>query len=323
MKLILAFPFTLVAAVFFFAPDLSPRGVLFGVSVPPDFRATAVGRRAITQFRAAILLAFLAGLLLTAPGDYRALLAPLLLCVAATAMFLWENRQLKPFKQLPPAVMPQLEFSTRPDQLPRSAWLSSLPFAALLSTGLYLHAHWNLIPQRFPIHWNAADVPNGWAERTTRGVYGPLLFGILLTLWFAIMNFMFWHGVRRSKYRTYLFHLTTAVECLLAYVFSLVGLTPLLHLSPQILTLSVLIPVAALLFFSIRGAMQMNAQPDSDAPPQNAWAGGAWYFNRKDPALAVPRRDGLGYAPNFAHPSVWFLFLAPALMLCVTFRWIF
>lgn len=70
--------------------------------------------------------------------------------------------------------------------------------------------------------------------------------------------------------------------------------------------------------------MKVNADPEfHPAVPENAWSGGLRYFDREDPAIALPRRDGVGYAPNFAHLSVWFLFIAPLLILFVTFQWIF
>ncbi len=44
---------------------------------------------------------------------------------------------------------------------------------------------------------------------------------------------------------------------------------------------------------------------------------GNWYFNPDDPALMVRNRIGFGYAPNFAHPVMKFLF--PLLVMQIAF----
>jgi hypothetical protein len=62
------------------------------------------------------------------------------------------------------------------DELPRWPWLAAMAMLALAA--LYLAAIWHTIPARFPVHWDfSTGNPNGWSERTIRGVYGPLLSG--------------------------------------------------------------------------------------------------------------------------------------------------
>jgi uncharacterized membrane protein len=44
---------------------------------------------------------------------------------------------------------------------------------------------------------------------------------------------------------------------------------------------------------------------DDDA----SWRGGMFYVNRDDPALFVPKRFGIGWTINFAHPAAWLLLI--------------
>ena len=39
---------------------------------------------------------------------------------------------------------------------------------------LYLRAHWDEIPARYPVHFDINGVPNRWVERAERAVFAPL-----------------------------------------------------------------------------------------------------------------------------------------------------
>ncbi len=43
------------------------------------------------------------------------------------------------------------------------------------------------------------------------------------------------------------------------------------------------------------------------------WKAGIFYYNREDPAILVPKRNGLGFGRtlNFGRPISWVLFAAP------------
>ena len=41
------------------------------------------------------------------------------------------------------------------------------------------------------------------------------------------------------------------------------------------------------------------------------WVGGIFFFNRDDKRAFVPKRFGLGWTPNFAHPISWLLVALP------------
>jgi len=41
--------------------------------------------------------------------------------------------------------------------------------------------------------------------------------------------------------------------------------------------------------------------------PESSWKAGVFYVNPDDPALFVPKRFGIGYTLNFAHPLSWLI----------------
>ena len=90
--------------------------------------------------------------------------------------------KLKPFAVQPQPVR-ELELSAEPERLPWFAWLGLVPLLFLAAAALYLHAHWDDIPLRRPVHWGLDCQPNRWADRSFRGVYGPVIFGAAMSLW--------------------------------------------------------------------------------------------------------------------------------------------
>src|SRR5262249_15617424 len=52
------------------------------------------------------------------------------------------------------------------------------PLLILAVAAWFLHANWDSIPERFPIHWGVDGTPNGWANRTIGGVYGLIWIGL-------------------------------------------------------------------------------------------------------------------------------------------------
>jgi hypothetical protein len=62
MRLIDSFFFCLVGAAIFAIPNMTRRGVLFGLGVPANFRESARARKSIAEFRALVAIALIAAL---------------------------------------------------------------------------------------------------------------------------------------------------------------------------------------------------------------------------------------------------------------------
>jgi uncharacterized membrane protein len=120
-----------------------------------------------------------------------------------------------------------------------------------------------------------------------------------------------------------------AVAWLLAFVFCGVGLLPLEsspdRVVPWLVIGSLVFSVGLIASIVIRARGLQDAMAAAqDSTPDRFWKAGLFYYNPGDPALMVPKRFGIGYTLNFAHPVAWILLgglliLPPALPLLFHF----
>jgi uncharacterized membrane protein len=312
VRLSLALMQLFVALTVLAIPRLAPRETLFGVRVPPGIRATDVGRGALRAFRLWIAVPAVACLLATLwlPDPIfgkLAGLAMLMPVVIGMAAFVAQNRKLKPFAIQPPPIR-QTELGP-PEGLPWFIWLGAPPLALLIGAALYLHAHWDQIPLRYPVHFGLDGVPNRWVDRTTRGVYGQLVFGGEITLFMLAMAIAGWYGSRRSDpMRKPMVAVMLTAEWTVTLIFCLLPLRiaggiaiplPVLVLGP----LALLLPG---LVYAYRESIK--PRDPVDPTPNECWKGGIIYYNPNDAALFVQRRDGLGFTINMANRWSWAIY---------------
>jgi uncharacterized membrane protein len=317
MRLVLCAVYVFMGAVVFAIPNMTRRELLFAVPVPPDFRESRAGRRAILTFRAAIAAAVLAGVwaLLLSPAQLlnaTAAAVPIAILLSGCISFYWQNRKLAPA-----AVQftrpREVELTAAPEELPRFAWLAIGPFVVLTSAATWLFVNWNRIPARFPVHFDVGGEPNRWAERTMKGVYGPLFFGAELCAWLLIMALAGWFGSRRLRSRPVMLGGMIAIQYLLGMLFTLIALQAPLGIPVWVIALS---PMAILipLILVMTDKMSEPCEP-MDPTPNECWKGSIFYYNPNDAALMVEKREGLGYSFNFANHWSWLLLLGLALVI--------
>ena len=290
-------------------PYITHRDLLFGVPVPNGFRETETGRSVLKSFRLWIAVPGAASLLAMILLPYPLLHVIVLFTTAVigVATFVAMNRRLKPFAIQPPLVH-QVEL-TPSERLPWFTWLGILPLFLLAGCAAYLHAHWDQIPLRYPVHFDLNGNPNRWSDRTTRGVYGPLILGGEFSLVLFGMVLAGWYGSRRSDpMRKPMIIVMLAVEATMALMFSF---------PPLRLAGGIAIPIPAMIFGpmlilipAMYYAYKKSIEPRDpiDPTPNECWKGGMIYYNANDAALFVPRRDGLGFTVNLANRWSWLLY---------------
>ena len=318
MRLVFCAVDIFVGGLLFALPNMTRREMLFAVPVPPDFRASHAGRRAVSMFRAAVAAVVLAGVcaLLLSPAKLLSAIAAAVAIATSLAggiSFYWQNRKLAPV-----AVQftrpREVELTAAPEELPRFAWLAAGPFVILVTAALFLYLNWSRIPARFPMHWGPSGQPDRWVERTTKAVYGPLLFGAELCAWFLIMALAGWFGSRRSRSRPVMLGGVIGIEYLFALIFALIPLQAPLSIPVWVIVLS---PMAILipLITTMTNKMSEITEP-VDPTPNECWKGAILYFNPNDAALVVQcRHQVFTYTFNFANPWSWVLLLGLALVI--------
>jgi uncharacterized membrane protein len=294
-------------AIMFVLPHLSPLRYFFAITVPPDFPSGESGRAILRRYHwrlAALLLCSVASVWpLAAYSPVLAIAYSMMLpVVGGMACFLLARNQVRRFSaSLPP--LREAELSTAPDRLPRWIALALPPFAAPLATAAYLRAHWAEIPARFPLHYDLAGTPDRWAEKTARGIYGPLLFAAGLMLLLLLLCVAIFHGARRGRQRAAMLKLEIAALYFMAYIFAIVALMPLLHISLA----ASLLPTVLFVIGVAAWGYKLARDPEMpvDPTPDQYWRLGSFYYNPNDPAIFVQKRIGLGYTLNFGNPFSW------------------
>jgi uncharacterized membrane protein len=353
-SLVMAFVIGLCLVISYLIPRLTRPDVYFAVTVPPGFRDSAEGcsilkryRVEVTIFGVLALLVVLAAIRIPEPDHQaRVTLAGLLLQGVGVFLAYYRARGRVLPHAAAPATVREAALVPREAHLPGGWLLQVPPFALLAAAAIWLHLHWSQIPEVFPIHWGANGHPNGWAARTFAGVYGPLLIGTLLC---ALMVFLAYAMLRWSRlirvggaagegerrFRLVVVSIIVATEYLLALMFVWTSLLPISYkqsgppgLIPMLVfSLAFAAVTVVLMVWVGQGGTRLIGSaaagpgavaPVGDRTPDKYWKLGLFYINRKDPALFVEKRFGIGYTLNFGHPGAWaFLVLLVAVFVAI------
>lgn len=315
----------LMTALLHWLPTWRRRGLWFSVTVAPGFDATPEAQAALRSYRMAVwslsLVAIgcvVGGARLAAPALPEA--GVLGQAVGASVAFAVVRRRILPFAVRVSGVR-SATISTDHEGLPGGAASVIVPIGMLTATALYLHANWQRLPERVPVHWSIDGMPNGWADRTWHGVYGPLVVCALISLFIILIAEAIIHASPRARVagteawttrfrRANLILLVAGVWGVSAMI-SLFALTPLftdvsrpsalVWMIPVVLVLSIL-PFTWQLVRVVR-----ERDSGSDGTPDACWKFGLLYYNPKDSALMVEKRFGIGYTVNFGNRALWWI----------------
>jgi uncharacterized membrane protein len=192
-----------------------------------------------------------------------------------------------------------------------------IPLFILSLTAAALAAMWPILPERWPIHWGLGGRPNGWASKTPLGVFGPLLMGV--GIWLLIEALL---RVVRGKdgEPTLLDEALPFSEIALALTFAMVSIWMPIGLPDSPLPMVVAsLAVTSTGVIATIARIARSRRASTDSTSDEGWSA-LTYRNPKDERLWVPKRLGLGWTLNFAHPLAWptlLLLLAPALMIII------
>jgi hypothetical protein len=337
-----------VGAVAWLAPGFR-RGLFFSVAVQPWLRSTPEGSHVLWWYRMKVTVHTLIGFVLLALPYVAG--TPVPWFVAALAGLGWQlggccfafqgaRRQVLPHGVDPGSVQ-EAEVLRRRVELPGGWTLQAGPFAALAGAALYLRSRWAELPERFPIHWGFDGRPNGWANRSLAGVFGPLIIAAVIAAGMVLVAWLRQRQARTAgdahapaaaerRFRRAMLWAMLASEYLLVLVSIRVSLLPLEAAAPGgtagppriapfvALILIFVVTVTIILARIGRGArleatrdgvanQQSGGVPLGRRSPESCWKAGIFYVNPDDPAIFVEKRFGIGYTLNFGHPLSWLI----------------
>jgi uncharacterized membrane protein len=330
-----------IGAMFFWLPRLSHRELFFAVTVRADFPQSEKGGAILRGYGGRVVLATLAVEALAIGGVATARLwVPLVALFVQIVGCYWaflRARANAVGHAVAPSTVREARLEPRRMGVPGGWPVQFAPFLILAATAAALHASWQRIPERFPVHWGIDGQPNGWGVRTAAGVYGPVLLGVAFV---ALLILLTWGIVRWTRHlhargaaaaaelvreRRYLLVLV-ATEFVVALITSWTALLPL-RAAPEnspsaavpLGLLAGLLIVLLALFVLHRPQEPMPAEGKptvGDGTEDRYWIGGIFYINPNDPAVLVERRFGIGYTLNLGNWVSW-LILGPFLLLAL------
>ncbi len=322
------------AAIFWKLPLWERPGLFFSVTVSPEFRNTPEGRKTLQRYRTLAMILIAVGWALVISGGAPRRWPLLVLGIAWLGFGPLIAFQIAREHVIPHAAKPVLireaELAPRAAHLPGGWLLQAGPFAILGAAAIYLHAHWEQIPEIFPVHWGIDGQPNGWAGRTPMGVYGPLIMGAAVVAGLSLITYAVLREARVVRvpgsapshgrdFPHQVGYFLSGMEYFLAIVLSFAAMTPLLGPPNIAFVLIGSIALIVIVFVAAHHLNQVRAQeidPSTfqsesgvfgDGTLDRYWKWGMFYFNPDDPALLVEKRFGIGYTMNFARGQAWII----------------
>jgi uncharacterized membrane protein len=243
------------------------------------------------------------------------------------------------FGGLRQSVTTDTSWRTEPERFP---WLWLAPALAVIAAAVVVGIQrYPDLPAQLPTHFNASGVADQYAGKSVGTAFALVFTQIFVT---ALITGLLWVTYRSrpevdaadpvastQRYRTFLRTMGRAMLLLAA----LVDVTLLLialqtwgvyHRSPGLVglvALPVIAGVVVIVAVAVRlgqGGFRLARGAAGPAPAGAAtgvvnrdddqyWKGGLFYVNRRDPAIIVGRRFGVGWTLNFGNPVSWLVFV--------------
>lgn len=317
-----------------------PPGLPLSVRVPQSRIGDPVVLGAIRRFRWGLVLAWVITAALTAVLAFTdraplAVVLPVLLYTALSILDLVLSRRVITrakrdgnwFEGVPVRVSAQLTPPTY--RHPPIIWpaLAVIVLAAAAAVDVALYP---TLPDPIPVHFDVAGRPDGFAAKSVWSVFGILIIGAAVVVLLSVISIFAARYAARTQaddtaqqatlrtqvQRTLLTSMLSELAFVIALGISAIELCQRLlpgaawTVAACALGLVVLVMVVIILNVA-RARVQLRPanvrdpltpRPDAVDDDQH-WKGGLFYVNRDDPALVVPRRFGLGWTLNLAHPA--------------------
>lgn len=219
-----------------------------------------------------------------------------------------------------------------PPRLPLAWALPALAIAVFtLALGLWRYP---ALPATLPLHYGADGVADRYAAKSVWSAFGPVVVQWAITallLGLAAVSGRFRADLdiealdqAVAQHRRMVGALQRSIFFLAACIaLTFLGVSAavwgLLAATGTTFGLVGIVPIVGIVGVLLLTARATAAQPDMAArsgggyvnrDDDASWRGGIVYVNQDDPALFVPKRFGIGWTINCAHPAAWLLLLA-------------
>jgi|GEM_PF-224453 len=229
-----------------------------------------------------------------------------------------------------------------------AAWLWLYAVVGV-GTFLYLWSVWPSLPEKIPMHMNAAGVVDGWADKTPGGFVMLMFSQWIMIAIFVLIYFMIPISKRqidaanplvsREQGRRFRYRMSACLTFAGVALSAVIGFLPVsMALSnggiaytvvPMIIIFAIVAVMIAVAYRTGQGGSKLEVaerqpaqNPDrkrvSNTDDDSYWKLGQFYFNPNDPAAFVEKRFGVGWTINFGHPIGWIILAVIIAVVVVT-----
>lgn len=328
----------MIGGLLWLTPRLSRHTVPLGVSVPSNKTDHPVVEASLRRFRIGVAVAtavVAVASLLVGYDEQAGAIAPLVVVALGGLIYVWARRpimQAKADEHWYADVPVRMRASvTAGDD---GSWTSRVQIgwyvasvAILLVTAAVGAARYDDLPGRIPTHFSGWSTPDQYGSTSVLTVFGPLLIGLaVVVVMLGIIAVSYASPVRqypdgdagagrvRALRMRELAARTIGLLCLLCNLI-ICGACVAIWFDvtswalPPVLIVPLALMGVTIVWVVIAGMrLQTDTSPAAgDAVgPQSPdddryWKAGLFYVNRDDPALFVPKRQGIGWTVNLAH----------------------
>lgn len=336
-----------VTGIFLWLPRWTRPDVYFGVTLPEPFRDSEEGLELLAGYRRLVLVfaAVALGCALTGTIFLTNVLqsvAPFVLGFGALIAFVRTHLKTVPFR-VPADTVREAPLTVQRGRLPGGRLAQAGPFILLAVASAALALRWNSLPDRVPVHWGLDGAPVGWLPHTHKVLFSvPLIQGAecFLMLIMAMALLRRGHrisatgrlstgetGFRRTILRIllvseYFVAFNGAFPFFLALIDSrqirrIVLISTIVGTVAVSFLITVWIIIAGVRWSRVRSGRTSKSAPVGDGTPDECWKLGFIYIHRKDPAVFVQRRFGIGYTLNLGNGWSWCLLAGMVLIILV------
>lgn len=216
------------------------------------------------------------------------------------------------------------------------AW-ELLHVPALAATIIVGYLGYADMPQRVPMHLNAAGEIDSWADKSPMLIWYAVGLQLVLAVLMTVSHLVLLHakkptdpnrpassayayGVFLKVWSIYLIVTgpLVAMGIGLGMQLSMIGVMGLDMIGLIMMVVAVAALAAAVVIGLIYGqngsriyaASRADDDDDVAFDDDRHWKAGVFYWNSDDPAVMVPKRFGVGWTCNFARPLTWVIMLA-------------
>ncbi len=347
-----------IVILFALTPYFSRKEILFGVKIGNSDEAKKLRQQIIRKYLFSFIASSLVILLINAAfaAQYQgviSLLLPFEIILIFTIFFIYFYFKVKKIKlgmeNGSSKIVAVADLSFRKKIKIISPFVFMIPFLIYIGiafVGIYFY---DLIPERFPVHYGINGMPDRYAQRSYFELFKLPAIGMAVTFLLLFSSQIFRVAKQelspdapkesaeanlrfRYLWSCYIAGLATFISILFALIF--IKMTGFLNISAPIFAVIIIAftiimvgGAIALSIFTGQGGQRLMAIkeiiPGKTAKnDDNFWILGVFYYNKNDPAIFVEKRFGIGYTINMARPAGIVILIGIAIILPIIIIWI-